>query len=172
MNSWSDYKIKLIISIGNPGKKYLHTRHNAGHIALQVLEDNFQEYVQNIKICKSDVFMNLSGEFVKEKLKYYKLEPVNLLILHDDLDLALGNNKFVFARGPKVHNGINDIEEKLNSKNFYRMRIGIDNRNADQRENMLPRDYVLEKFSNSELTILTESINCTFNKFINNEGTE
>lgn len=156
--------IKLIISLGNPGKKYEFTRHNAGHLVLENLELKITneklnklanlEINSDVKVFKSDTFMNDSGVFVSKKLKYYKIKPEELLIIHDDLDLKLGEHKLQFATGPKVHNGILDIEQKLKTKNFWRLRIGIDNRTQDQKKFMSGVDYVLEEFSKEELEII------------------
>jgi PTH1 family peptidyl-tRNA hydrolase len=140
--------IKLIISIGNPGHKYEKTRHNAGHIILDLLleDENFSK--TQVKMFKSDSFMNDSGIFVKSKLNYYRLVTENLLIIHDDLDISLGDYKLQRSRGPKVHNGLLSIEQHLRTKDFWRLRIGIDNRIIKSGSGS---DYVLGEFSADEI---------------------
>lgn len=152
--------IRIIISIGNPGKKYYSTRHNAGHLVREkYFQKNFPnipniEFAANVKSLASDKFMNNSGDFVAQQLAFYKCKPEELLVLHDDLDIPLGEYKLQFAKGPKVHNGINDIESKIRTKNFWRMRIGIDGRLPESRDYIQGRDYVLDNFTKEELNKL------------------
>lgn len=150
-----DNEIKIIISIGNPGKKYINTRHNAGHIVIDYLIKS--NLYNNIRFFESTNFMNLSGEFVSQKLNFYKFKPENLLVLHDDLDIHLGEYKIQFAKGPKVHNGIKSIEEYLHSDKFWRLRIGIENR--DKEIKVAGHDYVLGNFTATELLVLKELFN-------------
>lgn len=164
------FHLKLIVSLGNPGKKYEFTRHNAGHLVLERLESKFRDekceifelkhvkFSPDVKFFKSDTFMNESGSFVAKKLKYYKIKPEELLVIHDDLDLEISEYKLQFAIGPKVHNGILDIEQRLETKNFWRLRVGIDNRTKEQKEYTSGADYLLEKFTASELVILDNAL--------------
>jgi len=147
-------EIKLIISLGNPGEKYENTRHNAGHVLLDILLKKKIISKDKYKIYKSIDFMNNSGVFVSQKLHYYKLKPENLLILHDDLDINIGGFKLQFAKGPKVHNGILSIEQHLKSDQFWRLRIGIENRPAERLEK--GRNFVLNNFNAEEKKILAE----------------
>ncbi|MEK7565863.1 MAG: hypothetical protein AAB506_02365 [Patescibacteria group bacterium] len=137
--------MKLLVGLGNPGAKYLKNRHNVGHMFIDFLAS--QELL--LRSWKSDVFMNESGVFVKK----YLTNLTNLYIVHDDLDLKLGTYKIQFGVGPKVHNGIKNIEEVLGTKDFWRIRIGVDNRSpANGRET--GERYVLEDFADGELKIL------------------
>jgi len=151
-----DPSIKMLISIGNPGEKYAHTRHNAGHILLDILLDKNIVSRNDYKIFKSSDFMNKSGEFVSKKLNYYKFKVENLLIIHDDLDLKIGEYKLQFAKGPKVHNGLLSIEKHLRSQGFWRLRVGIENRSAESHESGM--DYVLNNFTSEEKLKLAEII--------------
>ncbi len=98
--------------------------------------------------------MNESGKFVKKIATNYELPTTNLYIVHDDLDIPLGQYKIQFGVGPKVHNGILSIENSLNTKDFWRIRIGIDNRSPAKRET--GEQYVLEDFTKEELEILKQ----------------
>ena len=160
-------EIKLIISIGNPTKEYEFTRHNAGHLVLDKLTAHTpggiltgahpflkkgEFNIDECKVYKSDMFMNLSGDFVARKLNFLKLQPKNLLILHDDLDLKIGEYKLQFGKGPRIHNGVNSIEQTLKTKDFWRLRIGIDSRPADSQES--GRDFVLNRFTKEQLEMM------------------
>lgn len=98
--------------------------------------------------------MNKSGEAIKKALDFYKLTPSDLILVHDDLDIRLGDFKIEVGRGPKQHNGVISVEEELGTKDFLRVRVGVDNR--DQRTEIRePGDkYVLADFSNDEKKVL------------------
>lgn len=163
--------IKLIICLGNPGLEYARTRHNAGFMFADLLSDKFNteskfkaeisivEYIQNkILIAKPSTFMNESGETANLISKFYKYSPENILVIHDDLDINLGQYKLQYNKGPKVHNGILSIEKHLNSSKFWRLRIGIDNRTLEQKEMITGSDYVLGRFSSQEIEILDNTL--------------
>ncbi len=150
--------MKLIIGLGNPEEKYKNNRHNVGHMFVDFVKQGI----------KTDVFMNESGKFVAQKVNFYKVKPEDLYIVHDDLDIPLGQWKIQLGVGPKVHNGINSIEETLGTKVFWRVRIGVDNRDPNKnpslrsgtlRSSALPAglnresgdSYVLKDFSKEEL---------------------
>ena len=152
--------MKAFIGLGNVGDKYLATRHNVGFMLLdklvQELGLTFEEkselkcfLAKNSNIfVKPTTMMNASGESVQRVVNFYKVSLDDLYIVHDDLDMKLGEYKIDFAKGPKLHNGVNSIEEQLGA-DFFRVRIGVDNREP---ENRTPGEaYVLEKFSESEL---------------------
>jgi len=133
--------MKLIIGLGNPGSKYIHNRHNAGHLLVEAIGEGL----------KTNTFMNDSGKFVKKN----KPKDLNdLYIAHDDLDIRLGQYKIQFGVGPKVHYGIQSIENELGTKDFWRIRIGVDNRDPNNRTP--GEEYVLQDFSSEELKILEE----------------
>ena len=144
--------MKLIIGLGNPGKEYEKNRHNTGYMVVDALKN-----IKDAKVLKTDVFMNDSGSFVAEKIKNLKLKIENLYIVHDDLDIPLGSYKIQFGRGPKDHNGIIDIEDKLGTKDFWRVRVGIDNRPLDNKP--MGEVYTLENFTDEERNVLDRVIN-------------
>ena len=147
--------MKLIVGLGNPGEKYKNNRHNAGHMVIDKLSQTLNSKSQIIK--KSSVFMNDSGSFVKKVLTdHQSLTTDYLYIIHDDLDLSLGTWKIQKGKGPKEHGGINDIEQKLRTKVFTRIRIGVDNRKPESR--ILGEEYVLQDFTKEEEKILDKVV--------------
>ncbi|KKU02834.1 MAG: Peptidyl-tRNA hydrolase [Candidatus Amesbacteria bacterium GW2011_GWA2_47_70] len=153
----------MIIGLGNPGAEYAGTRHNAGVMLVEVLSAKCQGLSSYgwrkhydaliyktgdlVLVKTKDVFMNESG-----KLLQGLGEGRNLYVAHDDLDLKLGEFKIQFGKGPKEHNGVESVERALGTKDFWRIRIGIDNRTT-------PVDgetYVLQKFTEKEKEILNK----------------
>lgn len=166
--------MKLIVGLGNPGKKYAKTRHNVGFMALDKLAQELE--IKNFKSSKSskaeytwanvggqrvELFrpmnsMNLSGVSVAvAKNKHRELELSDIYVIHDDLDLRLGSYKVQKGRGPREHNGVSSVEEKL-GKDFWRIRVGVDNR--DPKNRTQGEDYVLQNFSDKELMIVSRVI--------------
>jgi peptidyl-tRNA hydrolase, PTH1 family len=154
--------VKLIVGLGNPGDQYHQTRHNVGFMVMDNLARMINgqwlmnKYVQSLVInhqslvlAKPQSYMNKSGEAVKLLVSYYESKTSDITVIHDDLDIPLGEYKIQLGKGPKVHNGINSIEKSLGTEQFWRVRVGIDNRDP---ENRIPGDvYVLQKFSEDEL---------------------
>lgn len=160
-------KIKLIVALGNPGKEYVKTRHNVGfmffdHFNIEFLTESkfkaeiaqFKAENQKIIFAKPNTYMNSSGESVIAINNFYKLIPSEILVVHDDLDIQLGEYKLQFSKGPKVHNGILSIENLLSTEEFWRLRIGIDNRTQELKKHISGSDYVLGRFTDEELTTL------------------
>ena len=151
--------MKLLIGLGNPGSKYIKNRHNAGHLFIEMLKQVQHDngvILTNVRISKTNTFMNDSGRFVKSAINNGQWAINDLYIVHDDLDIPLGQYKIQFGVGPKVHNGILSIENSLNSKDFWRIRIGIDNRDSGRGQNDEGKDYVLQDFTKDELEILKQ----------------
>lgn len=162
--------MQIIIGLGNPGSNYQHTRHNVGFMFVDALVQKYscewkeskklysqiaKPAAQDILYAKPATFMNSSGLAVKKLLNFYSLSVNNLLVVHDDLDLPLGEYK-LNQKSPKDHNGIKSIEENLKSKKFNRLRLGIDNRGPNNR---IPGDqYVLGRFNPQELEIIQKLI--------------
>jgi len=136
--------MNLIIGLGNPGKEYQHTRHNVGHM----VADKYD------KIFKTDTYMNESGIFVQKKVHFYKIPLENLFIIHDDLDVPIGEYRLQFDRGPAGHHGIESIIQHLNSQAFWRYRIGI----GRPPENIPVEKYVLQPFNSSEKVLIDQVI--------------
>jgi PTH1 family peptidyl-tRNA hydrolase len=111
-----------------------------------------------VVVRKSDVFMNESGVFVKKLVDKYKPDLSDLYIIHDDLDIPLGSYKIQFGVGPKVHNGVNSVETEIGTKEFWRVRIGIENRIKNKESGTRGENYVLENFSDDERVIIGKVI--------------
>ena len=104
------------------------------------------------------IALNLSEIFVKKLVSHYSLtpNPYSLIIVHDDLDIPLGKFHIQFGVGPPLHNGLESIEQHLKTKDFWRVRIGVDNRNPEQK---IPGEtYVLQNFTEEEIKDLKEVI--------------
>jgi len=154
--------MKLIVSIGNPGVAYLNTRHNAGFLVVEALQKS--KLPKDVVLRKSDVFMNESGTFVKKLVDNYKLNLNDLYVIHDDLDIKLGEYKVQFGRGPKDHNGLKSIDEELGTDQYWHVRIGVDNRPLDNKP--MGEEYVLQNFSDEEITTLETVIKRVVNDLI------
>lgn len=109
---------------------------------------NNKEYI----LVKPEIYMNLSGQAIKSLTTNYSLLTTNLIIVHDDLDVPLGKFRIDFARGPKLHNGIESIEQQLKTKDFWRVRIGVDNRQVTSQTD--GETYVLQNFRPDEKKII------------------
>lgn len=146
--------MKLIVGLGNPGEGYENNRHNSGYRLVQRLWETGRSSL--IPSHTTDTYMNDSGRAVKKLVDRYSLDLKDLYVAHDDLDLPLGTYKIQFGVGPKIHNGVSSVEEALGTKDFWRIRIGIDNREPDNR---IPGEqYVLEDFTDEERIILDSVI--------------
>lgn len=145
--------MKIIVGLGNPGEEYARHRHNVGRRFAEFLISNLQS-ANKFQILTTDCFMNESGNFVRQQLSNLSNILTGLWIVHDDLDMPLGKFKIQFGVGPRVHRGLNSIEETLGTKDFWRVRIGIDNRGSGHRTP--GKDYVLEDFTGDELKVLED----------------
>ncbi len=130
--------IKLIVGLGNPGRQYEKTRHNAGFLFLDKLvsqwsgESRFSALIAECRVAgervillKPQTFMNKSGESVGKVARYFKLLPEEILVVHDELDIDEGALKLKSGGGHAGHNGLRSIVSHLGSKEFLRLRIGI-----------------------------------------------
>jgi len=164
-------RTKVIIGLGNYGAKYLQTRHNAGFLFLDYLSTKWslewndipvhqytysQASVESTKLIliKPQTFMNLSGKVVKQIVDKYLLDLQNLYLVHDDLDIPLGEFKIQFAKGPKVHNGLLSVYQSLGSQKFWHLRIGVDARACLRQES--GSEYVLKPLLNEEKLLLNK----------------
>lgn len=161
--------MKLIIGLGNPGKQYERTRHNAGFMALDMLagptefalQKKFQAEVATLEIngqkvvaAKPQTFMNESGTSTRALLDFYKLQPKDVIVLHDDKDIPLGKFRVQKDRGAAGHNGVTSIINHLGTQDFWRIRIGVLTMEYPIEDTA---EFVLGKFSKEELATLNEA---------------
>ncbi len=155
---------RLIVGLGNPGPKYALTRHNIGFLFVdyfaQSLEapswsEKFSGLFFEVKspwgklgLLKPQTFMNLSGRSVLEALNFYKLDLQQLIVCHDEVDIAFGFLKFQTDRSAAGNNGIKSLIECLGSQKFDRLRMGV---GRPPHPEFKVADYVLQKFSNDEM---------------------
>jgi len=168
--------IKIIIGLGNPDK-YKNTYHNIGKLALEYLikklknniilnknEKLFDYYLLNLNnkqiyLILPHTFMNESGKAVFAVIKKFKVEPENILIIHDENDLNIGEFKYSFNSGSAGHHGVESIFNYTKSKKFWRLRIGINNKNQSRSK---AEKIVLKKITPDHKKIFY----CVFDKFI------
>ena len=156
--------MKLIVGLGNPGEKYAKSRHNAGFMVVDSIIKNlsvsshvekkldsliFYHHKTQTVFARPQTFMNSSGIAVKKLVVHFKIKLPDLWIIHDDLDLVLGSHKIQKGKGPREHNGLLSIYEKLETKNFWHVRVGVDNRSSDNR--ISGEKYVLQNFEETEI---------------------
>ena len=164
--------IKLLVGLGNPGAEYRNTRHNAGAWFVEALCSQYNASLSpeskffgrtaristsdfDVRVLIPDTFMNLSGKSVVAMSQFFKLEPENILVAHDELDLDPGTIKLKQHGGHGGHNGLRDIIQKLSgSKAFYRLRIGIGHPGHKDRVH----GFVLGKASSPEQQLIDSAI--------------
>src|SRR6516162_5988542 len=160
--------MKLVVGLGNPGKKYEATRHNLGFAVVDAVakgpgvgafQDRFEaevaewrEDAEKVLLMKPATFMNLSGRAVREAVDFYRLEAADLLVVCDDINLPLGKLRFRTRGTHGGHNGLRDIQAHLGTTVYPRLRIGV---GAPEDEVV---DYVLGRFRPSERPVITEAL--------------
>lgn len=153
----------LIVGLGNPGKQYENTRHNVGFRLLDRLagsEEWETKYdaqflkTDSVILAKPQLFMNLSGQSVNQILKYYP--SAQLIVVHDELDFPLGSLKIMKNISSAGHNGVQSIIDEIGSKDFIRIRIGINN--PETRDGIPGDAYVLQKFTPQEEAIIQDTL--------------
>jgi PTH1 family peptidyl-tRNA hydrolase len=158
---------KLIVGLGNPGTRYQWTRHNAGFMVLDRLSHvsgiqinrkcfsgtGGEGYWKGIRVflLKPQTFMNLSGKSVAEAMRFYKISVENVIVVHDDLDVPFGRAKIKIGGGHGGHNGLRSLVCELGSRDFVRIRVGIDRPLHGE-----ATDYVLGAFNRNEEQRLLE----------------
>lgn len=163
--------MKLIVGLGNPGKQYEKTRHNAGFMVIDELARSLNIEMNQIKfkgligegrvgtekviLLKPLTYMNLSGESLIQVLQFYKLEQDEMLIIYDDLDTPVGQIRLRMKGSAGGHNGIKSIIQHVGSEQFFRIRVGISR--PPQGKKVV--DYVLEPFFKEEEAELVSAIN-------------
>lgn len=176
--------MKLIVGLGNPGPKYVLTRHNVGFMLLDVLAQAFEGHDnwktdkefraqtmktniagQPVLMIKPQTFMNLSGESVQPAAAMFKIPLEDILVVHDEIDLPFGEVRFQSKRGPGGHNGIKSVHQMLGSDEYCRMRLGVGRPQQfvnDQGEKtgavMEVHAYVLQNFTKDEQRALQQEL--------------
>ena len=146
--------MKLVVGLGNPGRKFAKTRHNTGHLFISKIKNKKLKIGDQVKLYQTTVFMNDSGKEVNELISNFQVPISNLLIVHDDMDLPLGKFKLQFGRSAAGHKGVQSIIDALGTKGFWRLRIGI----GPPPVGMPGDNFVLEKFTPQELKILQRTL--------------
>jgi len=159
--------MKTIVGLGNPGEEYKQTRHNAGRMVLEYFakkndfhgwqkNSNLQSIVslgkcgkEKVMLILPETFMNNSGKAVKN------LSAKNIVVLHDDIDLALGKIKISYGRGSGGHKGVESVIRALKTKNFWRLRIGVSPKKKPEHKKI--PDFLLSPMRKSDLETLKKS---------------
>lgn len=165
----------LIVGLGNPGRKFQKTRHNIGfRVISQFLKKNnfpkFRFFKKNealvskgslnkkrVVLAQPQTFMNNSGKSVKLLTRTYSLDPKNLIVIHDDIDLALGEIKISKGKGAAGHKGVQSIIDELKTKGFVRFRLGIKPKSYVLTSKSLNK-FVLRKFTKKEERVVKKVI--------------
>ena len=159
--------IRLIVGLGNPGADYVNTRHNAGFWFVDCLAQDFSQSFrfekrfnaeeskirnneEDVYLLKPLTFMNRSGQSVGAMMRYYKIKPSQILVVHDELDLEPGDNRLKQGGGHGGHNGLRDIIAHLGERDFFRLRVGIGH--PGDRNQVV--NYVLHKPSVADLNAI------------------
>ena len=187
-------EMKLVIGIGNPGKEYENTRHNIGFDTIDMLVSKlnilnskekfngvyFETLINGEKVIllKPQSYVNLSGIVVRKFIDYFKIDIKDILVIVDDLDQKIGSYKIKSNSSSGGHNGLKNIEQNIGTKDYKRLKIGINNGNKD---NVV--DYVLGRFNKEERNIINkvieigtevilDFINTDFNKLMTKYNTK
>lgn len=169
--------MKIIIGLGNPGEKYIGTRHNIGFVTLDYLLKKYEPVDktswendkkstalikkvnvanENVLLAKPQTFMNNSGNSVAKLTNFFKIEAKDVIIIHDELDLPLGKMQIKFGGGSAGHNGIESVINSLGTDKFLRIRMGIgkplriEGDRYHKKHTRTIEDYVLQQFDESE----------------------
>lgn len=157
--------MKLIVGLGNPGKKYEKNRHNLGYMVVSELGSGMLWRKSLDLMCyfakdgefiliKPTTFMNLSGESVKAVCRYFKITPKNILVVCDDIDLDFGKIRLAFDGSSAGHNGMDSVIKSLATPDFNRIRIGIGRPPKGRK----PENFVLSDFTKIESAKLKKVI--------------
>jgi PTH1 family peptidyl-tRNA hydrolase len=163
--------MRLVVGLGNPGKKYERTRHNAGfwwteRLAQKIGSRFSVEAASHGRVAKlsadawlllPETYMNESGRAAAAVAGFYKIAPAEILVVHDELDMPPGGVKLKFGGGVAGHNGLKDIAERLGSNEFWRLRIGIGHP-RDGANQQPVTDYVLHSPQPAELSAIDDAM--------------
>ena len=159
----------IIAGLGNPGKKYENTRHNMGFIAIDLLAEEFGIKVDKLKfkslvgegriagqrvlLMKPQTYMNLSGEAIREAVNFYKIEPEELIVIYDDIDIPTGTFRIRKKGSAGTHNGMRSVVYQIQSDQFPRIRVGI---GSEKKVDLI--HYVTGGVSKSEKELLEDAL--------------
>ena len=163
--------LRLIVGLGNPGREYERTRHNAGFWWAERCAENLRIVLKpesryfgiagrgntasgEVFLLQPQTFMNVSGKAVAALSRFYKIEPAQILVVHDELDLPPGVARLKMGGGHGGHNGLKDIAAQLGNKDFWRLRLGI----GHPGEKSQVVNYVLNPPRNDEFTQIENAI--------------
>ena len=162
--------ILLVAGLGNPGREYAGTRHNAGFWFVDELaaklgasfthEAKFGGDVAKagaLRLVKPMTFMNLSGRAVAGLARFFTIDPAEILVVHDELDLLPGKAKMKLGGGHAGHNGLRDIQAQLGSSDFWRLRLGIGHPRDSELAQQDVVDYVLKPPRPEELLLIRDA---------------
>lgn len=163
----------IIIGLGNPTREYQATRHNIGFDAITRISDDYRipldfkkhkaicgkGYIEGEKVilAQPQTYMNLSGESVRELADFYKAAPEEIIIIYDDISLAVGQLRLRSKGSAGGHNGIKSIISHLGTQEFPRIKVGV----GDKPKGWDLADYVLSRFHNDEQPIIREALKNT-----------
>ena len=175
--------MKLIVGLGNYPKKYIKTRHNFGFLAVDFIAKKFEFsnfkwerkffgqtsegniYKEKIILLKPETYMNMSGKSVTAVANFYKIKPSNIWVLFDDIDLNFGTIRYRAKGSSGGHNGIKSIISSLGTKEFPRIKFGINN---EMRERIPIETFVLQNFNAEEWKKIPYILNEGLKRFIEN----
>lgn len=188
--------MKIIVGLGNPGKKYNNTRHNVGFLVLDKIAQNpiltssgetlafsnnskfnadiatTESKGEKIILIKPQTFMNLSGQSVSKILQFYKTGVDDLIVVLDDVDIELGQIRIRPDGSSAGHNGLQNIIDELGTNQFTRVRVGISDESKniqeiDKKDNQIEtKDYVLSQFSDREQPVINKVIEFTAQQIV------
>jgi PTH1 family peptidyl-tRNA hydrolase len=160
----------LVVGLGNPGREYASTRHNAGFLVIDLLGDDLRASYwkdqggakvavvrfggEDLVLAKPQTFMNLSGSSVKKLAELYNAEVSEIIVVHDDIDLAAGKVRVKRGGGHGGHNGLRSLHEQLQSDGYLRVRVGV----GRPPGRMDAADYVLQPLKGAAFDDLEASI--------------
>ncbi len=158
----------IVVGLGNPGREYAATRHNAGYMVLDTLAERFDIDIcrrnfrsvygegrigtQKAVLAKPETFMNNSGWAVRDLMNWYKAEPDHLIVVYDDVDIPVGTLRMRDKGSAGTHNGMKSVVYQLGYDNFPRVRVGIGN----AEHGMI--DHVLGNFNDDEKPAISEAV--------------
>ncbi|MDR3686275.1 MAG: aminoacyl-tRNA hydrolase [Coriobacteriia bacterium] len=161
---------RLVVGLGNPGREYASTRHNAGFLVIDLLGDDLRASYwkdqggakvavvrfggEDLVLAKPQTFMNLSGSSVKKLAELYNVEVAEIIVVHDDIDLAAGKVRVKRGGGHGGHNGLRSLHEQLDSDSYLRVRVGV----GRPPGRMDAADYVLQPLKGAVFDDLEASI--------------